>query len=145
MNTFAEENYLKAILNISFNTNKKVSTNEISNVLKTSPASVTDMLKKLLEKKLVKYEKYKGVELSNSGKQYAINILRKHRLWETFLVEHLGFNWSEVHEIAEELEHIKSTKLIDKLDVFLAIPNLTLTVNRFQIRKVFYQTLKALH
>ena len=84
MNTLAEENYLKAILNISFNTNKKVSTNEISNVLKTSPASVTDMLKKLLEKKLVKYEKYKGVELSNSGKQYAINILRKHRLWETF-------------------------------------------------------------
>ncbi|MAR21705.1 MAG: iron-dependent repressor [Flavobacteriales bacterium] len=122
MNTLAEENYLKAILNISFNTNKKVSTNEISNVLKTSPASVTDMLKKLLEKKLVEYEKYKGVELSNSGKQYAINILRKHRLWETFLVEHLGFNWSEVHEIAEELEHIKSTKLIDKLDAFLGYP-----------------------
>ena len=122
MNTFAEENYLKAILNISFNTNKKVSTNEISNVLKTSPASVTDMLKKLLEKKMVKYEKYKGVKLSNSGKQYAINILRKHRLWETFLVEHLGFNWSEVHEIAEELEHIKSTNLIDKLDAFLGYP-----------------------
>ena len=122
MNTLAEENYLKAILNVSFNTNKKVSTNEISNVLKTSPASVTDMLKKLLEKKLVKYEKYKGVELSNSGKQYAINILRKHRLWETFLVEHLGFNWSDVHEIAEELEHIKSTKLIDKLDAFLGYP-----------------------
>ena len=122
MNTLAEENYLKAILNISLNTNKKVSTNEISNVLKTSPASVTDMLKKLLEKKLVEYEKYKGVELSNSGKQYAINILRKHRLWETFLVEHLGFNWSEVHEIAEELEHIKSTKLIDKLDTFLCYP-----------------------
>ena len=122
MNTFAEENYLKAILNISFNTNKKVSTNEISKVLRTSPASVTDMLKKLLEKKLVKYEKYKGVELSNSGKQYAINILRKHRLWETFLVEHLGFSWSEVHEIAEELEHIKSTKLIDKLDAFLGYP-----------------------
>ena len=122
MNTFAEENYLKAILNISFNTNKKVSTNEISKVLRTSPASVTDMLKKLLEKKLVKYEKYKGVELSTSGKQYAINILRKHRLWETFLVEHLGFSWSEVHEIAEELEHIKSTKLIDKLDAFLGYP-----------------------
>ena len=122
MNTFAEENYLKAILNISFNTKKKVSTNEISKELKTSPASVTDMLKKLLEKKLVKYEKYKGVELSNSGKQYAINILRKHRLWETFLVEHLGFSWSEVHEIAEELEHIKSTKLIDKLDAFLGYP-----------------------
>jgi len=122
MNTLAEENYLKAILNISFNTNKKVSTNEISSVLRTSPASVTDMLKKLLEKKLVKYEKYKGVELSKSGKQYAVNILRKHRLWETFLVEHLGFNWSEVHEIAEELEHIKSTKLIDKLDTFLGYP-----------------------
>lgn len=122
MNTLAEENYLKTILNISLNTNKKVSTNEISNVLKTSPASVTDMLKKLLDKELVEYEKYKGVELSNKGKQYAINILRRHRLWETFLVEHLGFNWSEVHEIAEELEHIKSTKLIDKLDTFLDYP-----------------------
>ena len=122
MNTLAEENYLKAILNISLSTNKKVSTNEISNVLKTSPASVTDMLKKLLEKKLVEYEKYKGVELSIIGKQYAVNILRKHRLWETFLVDHLEFNWSEVHEIAEELEHIKSTKLINKLDTFLGYP-----------------------
>ena len=122
MNTLAEENYLKAILNISLNTNKKVSTNEISNVLKTSPASVTDMLKKLQDKELVEYEKYKGVELSNKGKQYAINILRRHRLWETFLVEQLGFNWSEVHEIAEELEHVKSTKLIDKLDTFLDYP-----------------------
>jgi|TARA_B100001093_G_scaffold455381_1_gene465506 DtxR family Mn-dependent transcriptional regulator len=122
MNTLAEENYLKAILNISLSTNKKVSTNEISNVLKTSPASVTDMLKKLLEKKLVEYEKYKGVELSNIGKQYAVNIIRKHRLWETFLVDHLEFNWSEVHEIAEELEHIKSTKLINKLDTFLGYP-----------------------
>ena len=122
MNTLAEENYLKAILNISLSTNKKVSTNEISNVLKTSPSSVTDMLKKLLEKKLVEYEKYKGVELSIIGKQYAVNILRKHRLWETFLVDHLEFNWSEVHEIAEELEHIKSTKLINKLDTFLGYP-----------------------
>ena len=122
MNTLAEENYLKTILNISLNTNKKVSTNEISNNLKTSPASVTDMLKKLLDKKLVEYEKYKGVELSNKGRQYAINILRRHRLWETFLVEHLGFNWDEVHEIAEELEHIKSSKLIDKLDTFLGYP-----------------------
>ena len=122
MNTLAEENYLKAILNISFNTNKKVSTNEISSVLRTSPASVTDMLKKLLEKKLVEYEKYKGVELSNKGKQNAVNILRKHRLWECFLVNKLKFDWAEVHDIAEQLEHIRSVKLIDKLDSYLNFP-----------------------
>ena len=122
MITLAEENYLKAILSISLNEDGKVSTNAIANEIGTSAASVSDMLKKLQEKKLIKYEKYKGVELSKSGKSKAINILRKHRLWETFLVNKLGFNWSEVHDVAEQLEHIQSAELIDRLDIFLEHP-----------------------
>ncbi len=122
MITLAEENYLKTILNIYLNSKRKVSTNEIAREMNTSPASVSDMLKKLLEKGLVKYEKYKGAELSKKGSVNAINILRKHRLWETFLVNRLGFNWSEVHDLAEELEHVNSEKLINKLDAFLGYP-----------------------
>jgi len=122
MITLAEENYLKAILSISLNKDGKVSTNAIANEIGTSAASVSDMLKKLQEKKFIKYEKYKGVELSESGKNKAINILRKHRLWETFLVNKLGFNWSEVHDVAEQLEHIQSAELIDRLDIFLEHP-----------------------
>jgi DtxR family Mn-dependent transcriptional regulator len=122
MITLAEENYLKAILSISLNENGKVSTNAIANEIGTSAASVSDMLKKLQEKKLIKYEKYKGVELSELGKNKAINILRKHRLWETFLVNKLGFNWGEVHDVAEQLEHIQSPELIDRLDNFLEHP-----------------------
>jgi len=122
MITLAEENYLKAILSISLNEDGKVSTNAIANEIGTSAASVSDMLKKLQEKKLIKYEKYKGVELSESGQNKAIHILRKHRLWETFLVNKLGFNWSEVHDVAEQLEHIQSSELIDRLDIFLEHP-----------------------
>lgn len=122
MITLAEENYLKAILSISLNEDGKVSTNSISKEIGTSAASVSDMLKKLQEKKLIIYKKYQGVELSNSGKKKAVNILRKHRLWETFLVNNLGFNWGEVHEVAEQLEHIKSPKLIDRLDSYLSFP-----------------------
>ena len=122
MITLAEENYLKAILSISLNKDGKVSTNAIANEIGTSAASVSDMLKKLQEKKFIKYEKYKGVELSESGQNKAINILRKHRLWETFLVNKLGFNWSEVHDVAEQLEHIQSSELIDRLDIFLEHP-----------------------
>jgi len=122
MITLAEENYLKAILTISLNEDGKVSTNAIANEIGTSAASVSDMLKKLQEKKLIKYEKYKGVELSKLGHNKAINILRKHRLWETFLVNKLGFNWSEVHDVAEQLEHIQSPELIDRLDIFLEQP-----------------------
>lgn len=122
MITLAEENYLKAILSISLNEGGKVSTNAIANEIGTSAASVSDMLKKLQEKKFIKYEKYKGVELSESGQNKAINILRKHRLWETFLVNKLGFNWSEVHDVAEQLEHIQSAELIDRLDIFLEHP-----------------------
>ena len=122
MITLAEENYLKAILSISLNEDGKVSTNAIAKEISTSAASVSDMLKKLQDKKLIKYEKYKGVELSKTGKSKAINILRKHRLWETFLVNNLGFNWSEVHDVAEQLEHIQSAELIDRLDTFLEHP-----------------------
>lgn len=122
MITLAEENYLKAILSISLNENGKASTTAIAQEIGTSPASVSDMLKKLQEKKLINYQKYKGVELSSKGEKKAINILRKHRLWETFLVNNLGFNWGEVHEVAEQLEHIKSPELIDRLDAFLDFP-----------------------
>ncbi len=122
MITLAEENYLKAILSISLNEGGKVSTNAIAQEISTSAASVSDMLKKLQEKKLIKYQKYKGVELSKLGAKKAINILRKHRLWETFLVNNLGFNWGEVHEVAEQLEHIKSEELIDRLDAYLKHP-----------------------
>jgi DtxR family transcriptional regulator, Mn-dependent transcriptional regulator len=99
-----------------------VSTNTIANEIGTSAASVSDMLKKLQEKELIKYKKYKGVELSKLGKNKAINILRKHRLWETFLVNKLGFNWGEVHDVAEQLEHIQSQELVNRLDIFLEHP-----------------------
>ena len=122
MITSAEENYLKAILSLSLNEGGKVSTNAISRVIGTSAASVSDMIKKLQEKKLIKYKKYQGLELSAKGKKKAINILRKHRLWETFLVNNLKFNWGEVHDIAEQLEHIKSSQLIDRLDSYLSFP-----------------------
>ena len=122
MITLSEENYLKAILSINLNKSSIASTNEIANTLNTSAASVTEMVKKLQDKKLVIYEKYKGVNLSVNGRKKAIEILRKHRLWETFLVNKLGFNWSEVHDVAEQLEHIKSKKLTDKLNRFLKYP-----------------------
>ena len=122
MITLAEENYLKAILSISLNEDGKVSTNSIANEINTSAASVSDMLKKLQEKELIKHEKYKGVELTAKGTKLATSIIRKHRLWETFLVNKLDFSWGEVHDVAEQLEHIKSTELIDKLDLFLGFP-----------------------
>ena len=122
MITLTEENYLKAILAISLNTDGKVSTNAIANEIGTSAASVSDMLKKLQDKKLIKYEKYKGVILSKKGNGKAINILRKHRLWETFLVNKLAFSWGEVHDVAEQLEHIKSEELVDRLEAFLNHP-----------------------
>ena len=123
MITLAEENYLKAILTISLKGNNTVSTNEIAHEMGTSPASVSDMLKKLADKKFIKHQKYKGVKLNNLGKSTAISILRRHRLWETFLVNKLDFNWSQVHDVAEQLEHIKSAELIDKLDNFLGYPS----------------------
>ena len=99
-----------------------VSTNGIAEVTNTKAASVTDMLKKLADKKLINYVKYQGVTLTETGVTAAVSIIRKHRLWEVFLVEKLGFKWDEVHDIAEELEHINSTALVDRLDDFLGNP-----------------------
>ena len=120
--TFSEENYLKAIYHLTVVSSSGVSTNAIAEVMETKASSVTDMLKKLAEKDLVNYKKYQGVTLTNQGKLEAKMIVRKHRLWEVFLVEKLGFSWDEVHDIAEQLEHIKSEKLINKLDDFLGNP-----------------------
>ncbi|MBO9572748.1 MAG: metal-dependent transcriptional regulator [Chitinophagaceae bacterium] len=117
----SKENYLKAIFHLQ-EEDGSVSTNELARELDTRAASVTDMLKKLKTQKLLLYEKYKGFRLSPEGKKLAIQIIRKHRLWECFLVDKLNFGWEEVHEIAEELEHITSKKLIDRLDEFLGFP-----------------------
>lgn len=121
--SFTEENYLKAIYSIAHTCNiNEVSTNQISEHLNNKAASVTDMLKRLAEKKFIDYKPYKGVKLTDKGKKTAIKIVRKHRLWEVFLVEKLNFKWDEVHDIAEQLEHINSDELIEKLDVFLGKP-----------------------
>jgi len=118
----AEENYLKTIFKITERDRKTANTNKIADYLGTSAASVTDMLKKLSEKELVLYEKYKGVSLSGNGKVIATDLIRKHRLWEVFLFEKLDYSWEEVHPIAEQLEHIKSSTLIDRLDNYLGNP-----------------------
>lgn len=117
-----EENYLKAIYSIGLSNTKNVNTTLIAKKLETKPSSVTDMIQKLAEKELVNYEKYKGASLTQSGKKIAIEIIRKHRLWEVFLVNKLNYNWNEVHDIAEQLEHIKSDTLVGKLEDFLDFP-----------------------
>jgi len=122
MNSLAEENYLKAIYKLLEKGDKKVNTNAIASLVETAPASVTDMLKRLSSKKLIHYEKYQGVSLTSAGKKTAISVIRKHRLWELFLVEKLSFQWDEVHELAEQLEHIQSPLLIERLDQFLSFP-----------------------
>lgn len=120
--TFSEENYLKSIYHLTVVSNSEVSTNAIAEKMETKASSVTDMLKKLADKNLVNYKKYQGVSLTEKGKLTAKMIVRKHRLWEVFLVEKLDFSWDEVHDIAEQLEHIKSEKLINRLDDFLGNP-----------------------
>jgi DtxR family Mn-dependent transcriptional regulator len=118
-----EENYLKAIYTLSLrNEFFDTSTNEIAERIKTKPPTVSDMLRKLTAKDLVQYEKYKRVQLTKLGQRLVIQIIRKHRLWETFLQEKLHFSWDEVHEVAEQLEHIHSDKLIERLDAFLEFP-----------------------
>ncbi|MCH2044388.1 MAG: metal-dependent transcriptional regulator [Saprospiraceae bacterium] len=117
-----EENYLKAIFKLSETEQKSVPTNAIANHLQTSAASVTDMLKRLTEKGYTLYEKYKGVRLSETGLKTATLLIRRHRLWEVFMVEKLNFSWDEVHPIAEQLEHIKSEELINRLEKFLDFP-----------------------
>lgn len=122
MISFAEENYLKAIYHLSKGGKHPVTTNAIADRLKTRAASVTDMIKKLASKDLLTYRRYNGVNVSEKGKTAALHVIRKHRLWETFLVEKLQFNWDQVHEVAEQLEHIKSSLLISRLDAFLGHP-----------------------
>lgn len=117
-----EENYLKAIYKIEERKGASAATNDIAQQLDTSAASVSDMIRKLSEKGLVDYEKYKGSSLSSEGQKIATDLIRKHRLWEVFLVEKLNFTWDEIHEIAEELEHIKSDKLVARLDEYLDFP-----------------------
>ncbi len=119
--TQSEENYLKTIFHLQVG-NEAVTTNALAEKLQTRPASVTDMMKKLNAKKLLHYKPYYGFYLSTEGKKIALHVIRRHRLWEYFLAEKLKFSWNEVHEVAEELEHVSSKKLIDKLDEFLSFP-----------------------
>jgi len=120
--SLTEENYLKAIYHLSDGGSKSVLTNDLAAAMNTKAASVTDMIKKLSAKTVINYEKYYGVNVTSKGKNEALMVIRKHRLWETFLVEKLGFSWDEVHEVAEQLEHINSNRLIEKLDEFLGFP-----------------------
>ena len=123
MYTLAEENYLKAIFHLEQEFNKPVPTNAIAEKLEMKASSATDMVQKLSDKGLLDYRKYKGASLSKEGKKAAAIIIRKHRLWEVFLVEKLNFQWDEVHAIAEQLEHIHSDELINRLDAFLDHPD----------------------
>lgn len=118
----AEENYLKTIYSLQRDYGSKINTNLISSKIQTKASSVTDMLKKLSTKNLVVYEKYQGVSLTEKGKKAALKVVRKHRLWEYFLVDKLKYNWDEVHSIAEQLEHIDSDTLVDNLEKFLGFP-----------------------
>ncbi len=120
--SFTEENYLKIIHTLSGKDGIEVSTSAIAESTATRAASVTDMLKKLSEKGLINYKRYQGVTLTALGENLALKVIRKHRLWEAFLVEKLGLGWDEVHEIAEELEHISSEILVERLDAFLNYP-----------------------
>lgn len=122
MHSFTEENYLKTIYKLQEQHGESVANSDLAKAMEVHSASVTDMLKKMAKKKLINYEKSKGFKLTEKGKQIALNIIRKHRLWEVFLLEKLGFGWDEVHEIAEQLEHIQSESLINRLDTYLGHP-----------------------
>lgn len=123
MYSLAEENYLKAIYHLEQQFQGEVSTNAIAERMETKPSSVTDMVQKLAEKKLLSYKRYKGTLLTPEGRKIAASVIRKHRLWEVFLVEKLNFHWDQVHEIAEQLEHVHSEELISRLDSFLGSPD----------------------
>ena len=122
MISLTEENYLKAIYHLSEDGSKAVLTNDLAEAMHTKAASVTDMIKKLSLKEFISHEKYYGVNITSKGKTVALSVIRKHRLWETFLVQKLSFSWDEVHEVAEQLEHIQSNRLIEKLDEYLGFP-----------------------
>ncbi len=123
MITLAEENYLKAIFHLELESQGEVSTNAIAESMETKPSSVTDMVQRLAEKKMLIYKRYKGAQLTEKGRKIAIGVIRKHRLWEVFLVEKLNFHWDEVHDIAEQLEHVQSDELITRLDKYLGSPD----------------------
>ncbi|MGV3685090.1 MAG: metal-dependent transcriptional regulator [Daejeonella sp.] len=122
MHSFTEENYLKAIYKLEEQTGDNVINSDLAKALSIHSATVTDMLKKMSQKKLIIYEKSKGFKLTGKGKKIAVSIIRKHRLWEVFLVNNLGFGWDEVHDMAEQLEHIQSEDLINRLDTYLGFP-----------------------
>ncbi len=122
MTSLAEENYLKEIYKLHEKNGAMVSTSALADALQINAASVTDFIKKMAVKKLISYQKSKGVKLSEQGRQIALSIIRKHRLWEVWLVNKLNFKWDEIHEIAEQLEHVVSKKLIEKLDDHLGFP-----------------------
>ncbi|MBK9638988.1 MAG: metal-dependent transcriptional regulator [Bacteroidetes bacterium] len=122
MTTTTEENYLKAIYHLSTGNQDSVLTSAIAGSLSTSSASVTDMIKKLSEKNMVEYERYHGVKITRKGEKVALSIIRRHRLWEVFLMDTLKFKWDEVHDLAEELEHVSSDELTKRLDAFLGFP-----------------------
>lgn len=123
MYSLAEENYIKTIFHLEQESKGEVSTNAIADRMETKPSSVTDMVQKLAEKEVLSYKKYKGTVLTNAGRKIAVEVIRKHRLWEVFLVEKLNFHWDEVHEIAEQLEHVQSDELITRLDKYLDHPD----------------------
>jgi DtxR family transcriptional regulator, Mn-dependent transcriptional regulator len=150
MLSLTEENYLKAIYHLSDDGTRGVSTSEIAEAMQTKAASATDMIKRLSQKGLISYEKYHGVAISDKGRTDALSVVRKHRLWETFLVDKLGFSWCEVHEVAEQLEHIQSPLLIEKLDSFLGHPTQDphghpIPDSRGKINEVKKQPLSAAH
>ncbi|MGB5942694.1 MAG: metal-dependent transcriptional regulator [Leeuwenhoekiella sp.] len=120
--TLSEENYLKSIYTLQKESPKGVSTTVLSQYLQSKPASTTEMIKKLHEKDWVAYQPYQGVTLNDTGENLALKVIRKHRLWETFLSEKLNFTWDEIHDVAEQLEHIHSEKLVRELDRFLGFP-----------------------
>ena len=123
MISFTEENYLKSIYHLQANIRgQAVSTNALAELTGTAAASVSDMLRKLSDKGYIHYKKYQGVSLTQTGEEIAVNVIRRHRLWEVFLVDKLGFGWDEIHDLAEELEHVRSEKLINKLELFLDSP-----------------------
>ena len=122
MPTQTEENYLKAIYLLSHRGTEKVSTSALASALGNSPASVIDMLRKLKTKKLIEYDKSRGAELNAISMVTALDTVRKHRLWELFLQEKLGYTWDEVHDLAEQLEHVQHEDLANRLDAFLGHP-----------------------
>jgi len=123
MQSFSEENYLKTIYHLGLKSDNKVSPTAIADALKNNPASVVDMLKKLGDKKFISYDKKKGARLTDKGIKAATEIVRKHRLWEVFLLEKLGYSWDIVHDIAEQMEHVQHKELADRLDKFLGYPD----------------------